>query len=148
MHVRRFAASIDPLDVYIYAFGVESCATRLNLTSVCSAAAPNQAAHGTSGTRHALGAVGFAPAPRAVAPCAFAAFRWALYFVGRILPPRLAPRSTAHSQNRAADVSLKLSAPPPSSLPRLPCGAYLSLLPSPRRVPRHRLDSSLLTTND
>ena len=74
--------------------------------AVCSAAAPNQAAHGTSGTRRALGGVGLAPAPRAVAPCAFAAFRWALSFVGGIPPPRLAPRSTAHSQNRAADVSL------------------------------------------
>ena len=117
--------------------------------AVCSAAAPNRAAHGTSGTRRTLGGVGLAPAPRADAPCAFAAFRWALSFVGGIPPPRLAPRSTAQSQNRAADVSLKLNAPPPRALPRLPCGAYFSLLPARRRVPRHRLSAHafLLATN-
>ena len=49
-------ASVRPLAVYIYSFGSQSCATRRQSASVCSAAAPTVAAHGTSGRvrRHGL----------------------------------------------------------------------------------------------
>ena len=72
-------ASLRPLDIYIYAFGSQSCATRLIFVGSARLAAQNKAARGTSGrVRREAAYLGLAPAPRAVSPGVFTALRAAM----------------------------------------------------------------------
>ena len=91
----RPTASGDMLDIYIYVFGSQSCATRLVFVGSAPlidiafgdsaslrgipASAQNKAAHGTSGrVRRVASHLGLAPAPRAVSPGVFTALRAAM----------------------------------------------------------------------
>ena len=72
-------ASLRPLDIYIYVFGSQSCATRLIFAGSARLAAQNKAARGTSGrVRRGASCLGLAPAPRAVSPGVFTALRAAM----------------------------------------------------------------------
>ena len=88
-------ASLRPLGVYIYAFGSQSCATRLIFAGSAPlidiafgdsaslrgipAVARNKAALGTSGrVRRGARGLGLSPAPCAAAPVVFAAIRAAM----------------------------------------------------------------------
>ena len=127
----RPTASGDMLDIYIYAFGSQSCATRLVFEGSAPlidiafgdsaslrgipASAQNKAAHGTSGrVRRGARGLGLTPAPCAAAPVVFAAIRAAM----------LCRRNTASSpcdvSHRASDEPrrrMSLSSPlGPSSL--------------------------------
>ena len=66
-------ASLRPLDIYIYVFGSQSCATRLIFAGSARLAAQNKAARGTSGrVRRVERALGFATVPHDDAPASFA----------------------------------------------------------------------------
>ena len=66
-------ASLRPLDIYIYAFGSQSCATRLIFVGSARLTAQNKAARGTSGrVRRVESTLGFATVPRGNAPASFA----------------------------------------------------------------------------
>ena len=72
-------ASLQPLGVYLYAFGLQSCATRLIFAGSAPLAAAKQAALGTSGrVRRGARGLGLTPAPCAAAPAVFAAIRAAM----------------------------------------------------------------------
>ena len=76
---RPISASLRPLDIYIYAFGSQSCATRLVFEGSAPLAAPTVTALGTSGrVRRVVSHLGLAPAPRAVSPGVFTALRAAM----------------------------------------------------------------------
>ena len=71
-------ASLQPLGVYIYAVGSQSCALRLKRLRCARLAAAKLAAHGTSGIRRAAIGLGLSPAPCTAAPVVFAAIRAAM----------------------------------------------------------------------
>ena len=76
---RAICASSDPLGVYIYAVGVESCTTRLPLLRSVPLSTRTVAALGTSGrVRRGARGLGLSPAPCAAAPVVFAAIRAAM----------------------------------------------------------------------
>ena len=76
---RAICASFDPLGVYIYAVGVESCATRLPLLRSVPLSTRTVAALGTSGrVRRGARGLGLPPAPCAAAPVVLAAIRAAM----------------------------------------------------------------------
>ena len=110
-------ASLRPLDIYIYAFGSQSCATRLIFVGSARLTAQNKAARGTSGrVRREAPYLGLAPAPRAVSPGVFTALRAAM----------LRRRNTAFSP---CDVYHRASAEPSRLVPlSSPLGTPLRFL--------------------
>ena len=107
-----------PLGVCIYAFGSQSCASRLDRLRCARLAAAKLAAHGTSGVRRAserprprtphsarfaarASRLGDTPLPAPTFPSPSRRFA-PRCFVGRIRPPRLATCSAAHATNRVA----------------------------------------------
>ena len=111
-------ASLRPLDIYIYVFGSQSCATRLIFAGSAPLAAAEQAAHGTLGSSARCS--GARPLSRSL-------HRRSRRLHGDTrrnassanTPPRLATCLTAHPTNRvAACRSVRRS--PPRPLPHLP----------------------------
>ena len=115
---RPITASLRPLGVYIYAVGVESCATRLILAGSAPLRPRPWPRMAPSGVRR--GARGSASLPLPVPPLPSSSRRYAPQcFVAGIPPPRLATCLTAHPTNRvAACRSVRHS--PPRPLPHLP----------------------------
>ena len=116
---RPISASLRPLDIYIYAFGSQSCATRLvfeGSARLRPKTKPRMAPLVEFGA--VLGASASLPLP--APPLPSSSRRYAPQcFVGEIPPPRLATCLTAHPTNRvAACRSVRHSAPRP--LPHLP----------------------------
>ena len=163
---RAICASFDPLGVYIYAVGVESCATRLPLLRSVPLTDPNRgrawhprefgavlggsASHTSSDRLRRLGL-----RPRVI-PRSLRRHSRRLRGDTRRnassvdTPPRLATCLTAHPTNRvAACRSVRHS--PPRPLPHLPIGAFsfaasaLADVPSARltapRIPRSEAES-------
>ena len=116
---RAICASFDPLGVYIYAVGVESCATRLTLLRSVPLRPepwPRMAPLVEFGAVLGVSASLPLPAP----PLPSSSRRYAPQcFVGGIPPPRLATCLTARPTNRVvACRSVRHS--PPRPLPHLP----------------------------
>ena len=120
---RAASPSTRPLGVYIYAVGVESCATRLPLLRSVPLTDPNR---GRAWHPREFGAVFGVSAslPLPAPPPPSSSRRYAPQcFVGGIRPSRLATCLTAHPTNRvAACRSVRHS--PPRPLPHLPQGAF------------------------
>ena len=98
---RPIPASSAPLGVYIYAVGVESCATRLPLLRSVPLTDPNR---GRAWHPREFGAVlgGSASLTLPAPPLPSSSRRYAPQcFVGGIPPSRLATCTTAHPPNRA-----------------------------------------------
>ena len=119
---RAICASLRPLDIYIYVFGSQSCATRLIFAGSAPLAAAKQAAHGTLGSSARCS--GARPLSRSL-------HRRSRRLHGDTrrnassanTPPRLATCLAAHPTNRvAACRSVRHS--PPRPLPHLPQGAF------------------------
>ena len=138
---RAICASFDPLGVYIYAVGVESCATRLPLLRSVPLTDPNR---GRAWHPREFGAVlgVSASLPLPAPPLPSSSRRYAPQcFVGGIPPSRLATCLTAHPTNRvAACRSVRHSSPRP--LPHLPQGAFVFVASALADVPSARLTLS------
>ena len=138
---RAICASFDPLGVYVYAVGVESCATRLPLLRSVPLTDPNR---GRAWHPREFGAVlgGSASLPLPAPPLPSSSRRYAPQcFVGGIPPPRLATCLTAHPTNRvAACRSVRHS--PPRPLPHLSQGAFFFVVSALADVPSARLTLS------
>ena len=75
---RTICASFDPLGVYIYAVGVESCAPRLTLLRSVPLRPEPWPRLAPSGVRRGARGLGLTPAPCAAAPVVLAAIRAAM----------------------------------------------------------------------
>ena len=137
---RAICASFAPLGVYIYAVGVESCATRLPLLR--SVPLPTR-------TVAALGTLGSSARCSVARPLSRSLRRRSRRLRGDTrrnassvnTPPRLATCLTAHPTNRvAACRSVRHS--PPRPLPHLPIGAYFFVVSALADVPSTRLTLS------
>ena len=149
---RAICASSDPLGVYIYAVGVESCATRLPLLRSVPLTDPNRgrAWHLWSSLPRCPGAcrvvwvksLRSAPSvPLPAPPLPSSSRRYAPQcFVAGIPASRLATCPTAHPTNRVvACRSVRHS--PPRPLPHLPQGAFIFVASALADVPSARLTS-------
>ena len=131
-------ASLRPLDIYIYVFGSQSCATRLIFVGsarLWPETKPRMAPLVEFGAVLGVSASLPLPAP----PLPSSSRRYApQYFVGGIPPSRLATCLTAHPTNRVvACRSVRHS--PPRPLPHLPIGAFLFVAFALADVPSARL---------
>ena len=137
---RSICASFAPLGVYIYAFGGESCTTRLPLLRSARQDPDRDRAWHPREFGAVLG--GSASLPLPAPPLPSSSRRYAPQcFVGGIPPPRLATCLTAHPTNRvAACRSVRHS--PPRPLPHLPQGAFFFVASALADVPSARLTLS------
>ena len=135
---RAICASMRTLDVCIYVFGAQSCATRLDLLRSARRGPDSDRAWHLGCWEAILGprrSLREKPSPLPSSSRRYAA----QYFVGWIQPPRLAPRSAAHPPNRGSVFSLRSRLVPRPTSRTTSAVAFLSLIPA--ATLSHRLRS-------